>query len=184
MKILTVPNQSLKTPSEEITSVDKKLLRFIKDMEDTLVNKKNPEGVGLSAPQVGKNIRVFTTYLDRGKDREIATYINPRIRVANQKMTLGPNPKKPFLEGCLSIPHIFGPVWRHHSLTLEYQIINPDNLTLETKNTRFESFPARVVQHELDHLEGILFTERALEQDLPLYREEGGELVEIQLQGQ
>lgn len=179
MKILTVPDPILKQVSEPITKVDKKLLTFIKEMEQTLKNKKNPEGVGLSAPQVGKNWRIFSTYLDKGKEREIKTYINPKITKASEKMTLGPNPNKPFLEGCLSIPEIYGPVWRHQRITLTYQVIDHESLELVEQSEKFESFPARVVQHEFDHLEGVLFTERALKDGLQLYREENEKLVPI-----
>jgi peptide deformylase len=179
MKILTVPNELLKQKSTPVTTVDKKLLHFIKDLEYTLRVKKNPEGVGLSAPQVGKNIRIFSTYLDKGNERHIETYINPRITKASEKMTLGPNPEKPYLEGCLSIPDIYGAVWRHHRIELEYETIDPGTWELVSQKRKFESFPARVVQHEFDHLEGILFTERSLEAGLKLFKEVDGELEEI-----
>ena len=182
MKIIEVPNPILKQVSEPIKEIDKKILTFIQELEQTLINKKNPEGVGLSAPQIGKNIRIFTTWLDKGNGREIKTYINPVITKASAKLTLGPNPEKPYMEGCLSIPNIYGPVWRHQFLTLQYLTINKDTNALETQTSKFASFPARVIQHEFDHLEGILFTDRSLEQSLPLYQEKNGDLVEIPLQ--
>ncbi len=181
MKIVTVPNKVLKKPSIPVEKVDKKLINFIAELESTLINKKNPEGVGLSAPQVGFGIRIFSTLLKTDGQKQIKTYINPLIKNPSQKMTLGPDPKEPFLEGCLSIPNVFGAVNRHHSLTLEYQTINPKTMEFQTQSKRFESFPARVVQHEFDHLEGILFTKRTLEQGFPLYTEQNGKLVEIDL---
>lgn len=180
MKIITVPNPTLTKKSTPITKIDKKLVKFIQNLEKTLKNKKNPEGVGLSAPQVNRNLNLFCTYVDMGGVRKIRTYLNPRITKSSSQLTLGRNPNKPFLEGCLSIPNIYGPVWRHQWVKLEYQRLNQETLTLEDFSERFESFPARVIQHEYDHLEGVLFTQRAVESKLPLYQEDPtGQLVEI-----
>lgn len=182
MKIITVPHPKLKQKSSPVTQVDKKLIQFVHDLEQTLIHKKNPEGVGLSAPQVAVNLRLFCTYLDQDGAKQIRTFINPKITRSSPKLTLGGKPDKPFLEGCLSIPNIYGPVYRHQWIKLTYQIINPDTLSLEPRAEHFDSFPARVIQHETDHLEGILFTERAIQQGLPLYREENNQLVEFAYQ--
>lgn len=180
MKIITVPNPTLKKVSTPVEVADKKLATFIADLEKTLVTKKNPEGVGLSAPQVAKNWRIFSIYLDHTRPNSVETLVNPVIVSASRKMSLGgSSQEKPFLEGCLSIPQTFGPVWRHHRITLEYFELDLSDLKLIPRSKKFKGFPARVVQHEMDHLDGILFTDRALEQGLPLYREAGGELVEI-----
>jgi len=179
MKIISVPNPLLKEVSKPVEKVDKKLISFIQDLEKTLVHKKNPEGVGLSAIQVAKPWRVFATYLDHSDPTSVTTHINPVIVSSSKKMSLGGPENKPFLEGCLSINNTFGPVWRHQRITLEYQVLD-ENFELRSERKKYESFPARVMQHEMDHLDGILFTERALEQNLPLYREEDGELVEIE----
>lgn len=184
MKIITVPHPALRNKSLPVTTIDKKLIEFIKDMEKTLMGKKDPQGVGLSAPQLNKNLRLFSTFFEHGGNKpEIRTYINPEIIRASDKMTLGPDSKKPILEGCLSIPNVWGAVQRHHWIKLNYYTLNP-NLTLEKHSQRFESFPARVIQHEFDHLEGILFTDRTLKDNLPLYQEKNGQLEEIQLNPQ
>lgn len=179
MKILTVPHPTLKQKCEPVTKVDKKLVQFVKEFENTLHFKKNPEGVGLSAPQVGKTFRLFSTYVDQGEGRLIKTYINPRLVRTSPKITLGGQKNKPFLEGCLSIPYIYGPVWRHQWVKLEYELLDPVTLKLTSHSSRFESFPARVIQHELDHLDGILFTERAMSSDLPIYQEIDNQLVAV-----
>ena len=181
MKILHVPNPILKKKSSDVTSLDNNLITFVEQLEDTLRNKKNPEGVGLSAPQVGKNINIFSTYLGDGPLRSIKTYINPKIVKASKKLTLGKNPKRPFMEGCLSIPEVYGPVWRHKKITIDYYIFDDNKKTLVQKSESHSDFPARVIQHEYDHLNGILFTERAIEQNLPLYQEIDGQLVEVQV---
>lgn len=194
MKIITIPNPILKQISTPIGTVDQLLIDFISDMEKTLVNKQNPRGVGLSAPQVAKNLRIFTTLLDTGKGDPLPeTYINPEIVRASPSLTLGPDPNKPILEGCLSIPDIWGPVWRHSWIKLTYYVIDgisnapgsqtPGSVTgsyqLIERQKRFSSFPARVIQHELDHLDGILFTDRAIKDNLPLYQDKHGKLEPI-----
>ena len=88
--------------------------------------------------------------------------------------------KEPYLEGCLSIPKIYGPVLRHQSIKIKFSIINYQ-LSITEKTSVFSGFPARVIQHELDHLDGILFTDRSIQQELPIYEEQRGKLVEIKL---
>lgn len=180
MNIISIPNPILRTKSLSVEKVDKKLLQFIAEMEDTLDKKRNPEGVGLSAPQVGQNIRVFSTrFKNSDGEKVLRSYINPTLIKVSQEMTLGPNPDKPFLEGCLSIPKLYGPVYRHYWVRLEYYTIDPNTLSLVKQHKRFESFPARVIQHEYDHLEGVLFTDRTVADNLPIYEENGDDLVEI-----
>jgi len=182
MKILTIPNPILRTKSKPVTAIDKKLVDFINDLAQTLDKKRNPEGVGLSAPQVGKNLRIFATRLkNKQGDRILRTYINPTPTRVSPQLTLGPNPDKPFLEGCLSIPELYAPVKRHAWIKLEYFTLDPTTQSLLKHSKRFESFPARVIQHELDHLEGILFTDRAVADNLPIYQDKNGDLVEITL---
>ena len=176
LPILTIPSPILRRKSVAVKAVDKKILKFIANLEETLVQKKRPKGVGLSAPQVGKLWRIFLTYLPKGKNPAIQVFINPQIIAVAKKLTLGPNPKKPILEGCLSIPGIYGPVWRHQWLKLQW--LEPSGQTLVAK---FSAFPARVIQHELDPLDGILFTDRAVTDKLPLYQEKADQLVPISL---
>lgn len=181
MRIVSVPDPVLLQVCDPVIKVDHHLINFVTDLKMTLVNKKNPEGVGLSAPQVGTPIRIFCTYLDRGLGRQIEVFINPQIVKSSKKLTLGSNPKKPYLEGCLSIPEIYGPVWRHQRITIDYQVIDENTNALVSQTKSFDSFPARVIQHELDHLDGILFTKRALDQGLRLLKETESGLVEIDL---
>jgi len=180
MKIITVPHPKLKQVSHPVTQFDTKLVKFIHQLESTLYNKKNPEGVGLSAPQVASNIRLFCTYLGQNQ-RFIKTYINPEITAHPPDLTLGPNPDKPILEGCLSIPYIYAPVYRHPWIELAYQTVHPQTLKVTSHTQTFHAFPARVIQHEFDHLNGILFTQRALQNQLPLYQEKDNQLIKLEL---
>lgn len=168
MKIITIPHPTLRETAQAVTVVDKKLIQFIKDLESTLQATTKPKGVGLAAPQVDKLKRIFSLNLDPegGKLRSI---INPVIAKHSTEATFGPDPKEPYLEGCLSIPGIYGPVPRWQWVELEFDIIKGSKLV--RMQELFDDFSARVVQHELDHLNGVLFTDYSLEFDLPLYKE-------------
>lgn len=170
MKIVTIPHESLRQEAELVTTVDKKVLQFISDLEKTLKNKQNPQGVGLAAPQVDKNWAIFTTLLDSTDGKlEQRVFINPRIIDASDELILGPNEDESHLEGCLSMPGIYGPVFRHEWAKFSFQTIK--NNELVDHEEVFSDFAARVMQHELDHLHGILFTDRALKDNLPVYKE-------------
>lgn len=185
MNIITIPHPTLRKKAQEITILDKKMVKMIGNLGDTLINKDNPKGVGLAFPQVDKLFRVFVTYLNDGerddKNNKLITFINPVITNHSQKITLGPDKKDPILEGCLSMPGIYGPVPRWEWVEVEYQEIEKSEKTarLKSEKGRFEGFHARVIQHELDHLEGILFTDHSLRYDLPVYQEKGKKFVEI-----
>ena len=80
------------------------------------------------------------------------------------------------LEGCLSLPHFYGPVARATYITISYTNESGEQVT-ET----FKGFLAHIVQHEIDHLKGILFVDHILEQDSPLYHMHGDEWEEVEL---
>lgn len=127
------------------------LEEFINNMFETMYAS---EGIGLAAPQVNRSIRLFivdgTPYGD--KTPEMADFkkifINPYIlEETGEDVTID--------EGCLSIPNIREDVTRKSEILIEYY---DENWVL--KEERFSDFPARVIQHEYDHLEGILFTDK------------------------
>jgi len=157
--IVHVPNDVLIHPSKLITSFDKKLDDLIKEMKATLVATKNPKGVGLAAPQIGQDVRLFITKENAKAD--IRIFINAEIL-----SSVGPDAAKDGkLEGCLSIPTIWGKVKRSTEVTLRYQDEhgNPHTETLT-------GFLATIIQHETDHINGILFTQRILEQKGKLFQ--------------
>lgn len=174
MDIITAPHQSLRQQAPELTHIDAKVMEFIGELEKTLLHSSR-RGVGLAAPQVDKpKYRIFTTYLSKSGDDErgqqLRTFINPRITKVWGEAILGPDEKNLPLEGCLSIPSLYGPVPRYQKLRLEYDQLIDNKLT--TDHDIFTGFFARVIQHELDHLNGILFTDYILEYDLPLYQDD------------
>jgi len=150
-------------------------------MEEVLTAQTNPQGVGLAAPQIGIGLSFFI--MKPTAKAKITTFINPKILQIEEKKSFTTRvrkdakgkKKKNQLEGCLSIPRIWAPVKRSKKLLLEYQTVDS-----EKKREWFIGFKAVIIQHEVDHLNGILFTQRALEQKGQLYEEKEGKLQKLQ----
>jgi peptide deformylase len=121
--------------------------KFIDDMIETMYEY---HGVGLAAPQVHEGLRLFVAMLDDepGDESEALVVINPEITPNSAAMEEG-------WEGCLSIPDIRGMVPRHTEITVKALDRNGKAMEL-----RLRGFPARVAQHETDHLDGVLFFDR------------------------
>jgi peptide deformylase len=135
--------------------------RLIDDMIETMVEY---HGVGLAAPQVHASLRVFVAHLDtdgRAESEPIAI-VNPEIEVVGDVIVEG-------WEGCLSIPDIRGQVPRAREITVRGMDRKGSAFEL-----RFQDFPARVIQHETDHLDGILFFDRMRSFDTLTYLDEYG----------
>lgn len=158
-KILVVPHNKLRDKSQPVT-FDHNLRLHLTELIDALKNARDPEGVGLSFPQIGLSLRGFVTYLDH----RIRIYLNPELLDMSEEKTLGGTPERPTLEGCLSIPSLYGPVWRSKKIKIKAF----DEWGNEFSKT-LTSFPARLFLHEYDHLEGILFTDYTKRDGLPLY---------------
>lgn len=173
LKVITVPNKILNTQTKSVSSVDKKIIDLVKEMEETLISAKEPEGVGLSAPQVGILLSLFLIR-KTGNARPTA-FINPKIlkKTGIKKEKKGKN--KIELEGCLSIPKIWGQVNRHDKILVSYQTIEGIQ-----KKEWFLGLISSSIQHEDDHLHGILFTQRAIEQGHDLYEERNEKLIKIE----
>jgi len=189
MKIITAPNLALRQKAKDVTVLDKKFFSFLHQLADTLIKKEQPSGVGLAAPQINKSIRVFAAILgttnQEAKKPMIEFFINPKITKYSDKKILGLADGTERFEGCLSVPLFYGPVPRYEWIEVEYQSITDLDILnkktdLKNKKTRFQDFDARVIQHEYDHLEGIIFTDHILRNNLPLYVEEDGKWVEIE----
>ncbi len=182
MKIITIPHSTLRQVAQPVTTVDKKLLSFIEELGNTLLKKDNPKGVGLAAPQVNEAQRLFATLLPlsgkRGDGEPVLrVFINPVFTDVSEELTFGENPEEPILEGCLSIPEIYGPVPRHQWVEVAYEELV--GTELHPGKERFEAYAARVMQHEYDHLDGRLFIDYSAELDLPLYKERGKKMDEM-----
>ena len=159
--IITVPHSTLRKKSRDIESVHGAAIQAqILELVDTLKSAREPEGVGLSFPQINLSLRGFVTYLDH----KIRVYLNPVVVDRDDTLTLGGLTDRPTLEGCLSIPHLYGPVYRPRKI----KIRATDEHGVEFAKT-LTSFSARVFLHELDHLDAVLFTDYTLKGNLPLF---------------
>ena len=160
--ILQVPDQKLRKIAIDLKDFHSQETKSnIESLIDTIKSATNPEGVGLAFPQIGLNLRGFVTYLDK----KTRIYLNPEVLDVDEKLTLGGRtPDRPTLEGCLSIPWLYGPVYRPKKIKIKAH----DEHGVEFTKT-LTSFRARLFMHEQDHLEGILFTDYTLKDDLPLF---------------
>jgi peptide deformylase len=121
--------------------------KFIDDMVETMYEY---HGVGLAAPQVHEGLRLFVAMLDDepGEESEALVVVNPEITANGETTEEG-------WEGCLSIPDIRGMVPRYTDITMK--ALDRHGKAMEL---RLRGFPARVAQHETDHLDGVLFFDR------------------------
>ena len=174
--ILSSPNQVLLNPSKPVKTFDKKLKEILKEMEETLRATTDPIGVGLAAPQVGISLRIFQ--MKPTEKSDVASFINPVIEKFSEEESVPEftnsekiEKNKPersrnkLLEGCLSLPNIWGNVTRKKEVTLSWQDVNKNKF-----NQVFSGFPAIIIQHEVDHLNGILFTKHVLSQGENLFK--------------
>jgi len=173
LKIIQAPNPILFQKTKEVKKLDKKIKKLIEEMKQTLLAQTDPPGVGLAANQVGFDLSLFI--MKPTKKSKISVFINPKILKVEEEESQKKE-KKVKLEGCLSVPKIWANVKRFKKVLLEYQT---DDESFEKKQAWFFGFEAIIIQHEVDHLNGALFTQRALAQNQPLYEEKNGKLVKI-----
>ncbi len=147
MAILTVlkyPDPLLRQRALEVTAFDIQLSKTVEDMTETM---RASNGVGLAATQVGIMSRLFVLEFRK----RLLHFINPEIIHASGEVVLE--------EACLSLPNVARMVTRAKNITVRYQTI--DGIKYETI---FKGFIARIIQHELDHLDGILIIDRSSEE--------------------
>ena len=160
MKILQLPNPILRQKSLEIQKVDENIRRTLDDMLETMYEAN---GVGLAAPQVGLLQRMLVIDISAKEEAK------QPLKMINPKMVWHSDEIQTCSEGCLSIPNQFAPVERYQSVRIEYLDENgqPQNLIAS-------DFLAVAVQHEMDHLDGIIFIDHisALRRNLLLKRHE------------
>jgi peptide deformylase len=146
-KIELLGSPVLRKPAEEIQTFDGELETLVEDMLETMYHS---QGIGLAAPQVGLSQRVLV--IDLGEADEdgwgAVALVNPRIVDASRKTERGP-------EGCLSIPGLEEVVERSESVQVEGMTPKGEPMTLHASGLF-----SRVLQHEIDHLDGILFIDR------------------------
>lgn len=142
-------NKTLRTVSKPVREITSDLKKFAVEMVKTM---EAENGVGIAAPQVGRNIRMVIVKLNPGEKNEIVfPMVNPEIIDRSTETEDGE-------EGCLSVPGVWGKVTRSSHLTVRYKNLKNDEQTLELHH-----FNARIIQHEIDHLDGILFIDKAFD---------------------
>ena len=159
LQVLECPDPILKQVSQEVTNFDSSLEMFLKDFVETL-NSHN-YCVGLAAPQVGNLQRIIGIDISRARkphpNNGLLILINPKIlESSNFKIVR---------EGCLSIPDFTANVKRAMKIKVQFQ-----NLKGETKELETSDFEAHAIQHEMDHLDGILFLDRITSPASDLFR--------------
>lgn len=173
MQILTAPHPSLRQCAKEVREWNKKTQKEVAEMTALLKRTTDPKGVGLAATQVGLDKRLFIL-LDEAK-QTTKIFVNPKVLSQSKKMLSQVYRKKKdrWLEGCLSIPKIWGFVDRSYSIKLKYFIPKQTEgkWSLSEQIADLKDIESAYAQHEIDHLNGILFTDRILEQHGRLFRE-------------
>lgn len=159
LDILKIPDERLKQESEPVEAFDDGLRKFVADLEET--RQDGPAAVGIAAPQVGRFQRIV-----------IVDCSQTRKPVPNHGNLLLINPEitewdgyEMGREGCLSVPDYTGNVIRATSIHLVAQDVNG-----ETHEWDMEGYEARAVQHEIDHLDGMLFIDRVVSRRTDLFR--------------
>ena len=158
LPIVAYGENILKTKAVNITSDYPELNKLINDMWETMYNAN---GVGIAAPQIGKSIRLFV--IDASpfsedkeiSDDEISTLKNFKKVFINPEIIDETGDEWNFMEGCLSIPNIREDIKRKEKITIKYY-----NESFEEIELDLEGLAARVVQHEYDHIEGVLFIDK------------------------
>jgi peptide deformylase len=140
LPIVMHPDPILEKECEKVTAFDKKLKKLLNNMYDTMIEA---DGVGLAAPQVGVDLQV--AIVDIGDDSGTIELINPEIVENDGTQT--------DLEGCLSFPGLYGEVSRPSSIR-----VRTYNRKGKLVEFHAKDFLARAIQHEIDHLHGVLFT--------------------------
>lgn len=141
--IRTVGDPVLRQKAQSVSAVSEEILEILEDMVETM---KHYNGVGLAAPQIGRSIAMVV--VQPSEDLPVFEFINPVITsCSGQDIDI---------EGCLSVPGTFGEVSRCSEIELKFQDRHGRH-----KNLKATGLLARIIQHELDHLAGVLFVDKA-----------------------
>lgn len=157
MKLLEIATGEAPVLREVATPVDKIDLSLQQLIDEMIFTMRDANGVGLAAPQISKSIRLVVIetppeYDDEDEvipdSRQLHVMINPEITNASRKTTMG-------IEGCLSLPGFVGEVSRSHAIMVEFL-----DRRGKKQRLRLKGWDARIVQHEVDHLDGVMYTDK------------------------
>ena len=158
--ILLYPDPILKQVSEPIAAVDESVVSVIQDLVDTMVGSGH--SVGIAAPQIGELCRVLVVDVSKSKLGKDSNH--GRLEMINPEI-IEKSGSKMMREGCMSVPDYTGNVTRAEHIVIEYTDRTAQLRVIETSG-----FEAIAIQHELDHLDGLLFLDRVSSLKTDLYR--------------
>jgi peptide deformylase len=150
-EIVTLPDPILRRKARPVTKFDNNMQTLIDNMIETM---RAAPGVGLAAPQVGVSERVIVVEYPEDDEKEdapkkLSVVVNPELKVASTETVVG-------VEGCLSVPGLQGEVERSLAVTVKGQSRRGQPMRIKATG-----WLARIFQHEIDHLNGVVFTDRA-----------------------
>jgi peptide deformylase len=170
-KIVTIPNKVLRMKSKRIGYVDDSIRDLANDMIETTLDWDHDSefGAALAAIQIGEpfKLTVVRNDFDDPKSKEFTTLINPEIVKSSSEEVSD-------VEGCLSVPGIYGRVKRPLKIKVKALDINGDPVRLT-----LEGFPARVLQHEIDHMNGIIFLDHVKDSSQLFNIDKNGSLMPV-----
>ncbi|MDR2884607.1 MAG: peptide deformylase [Deferribacteraceae bacterium] len=159
LTVLTYPDPLLKRESEEIQSVTLEVTALITDLKDTMMDSGH--STGIAAPQVGEAVRLVVADASRGRkpceNHGLLVMINPEI-ISHEGSSLS-------REGCMSVPEFTGNVNRAEKIVVQYY-----DEEFNMKVIEAQGFEAILLQHEIDHLDGVLFIDRVISRRTDLFR--------------
>lgn len=148
LEIITLPNPILRKKAHKVTDFGKEFRTLVADMVETM---RDAPGVGLAAPQVAVPLRLIVVEYgddeDENMPKKLFIVANPEIIEKSEEMVFG-------IEGCLSVPDLIGEVERHESVVVKGQ-----NRQGQPVKIKASGWLARIFQHEIDHLDGIVYTD-------------------------
>lgn len=153
-EVIKAPDQRLRTKTKSVKKINPALLQTLKQMIKLTKTFTEPEGVGLASTQIGLDESFFVAK----NGQKFISVINPKV-ISTSKRT------RKYFEGCLSTPNIWGEVKRYTMIKVSYQSTDGKTTTVALKG-----IPAWIFQHEMDHLNGILFQDRVLQQRGKFYK--------------
>ncbi len=170
-KIVTIPNKVLRMKSKRVGFVDDSIRDLANDMVETTLDWDHDSefGAALAAIQIGEpfKLTVVRNDFDDPKNKDFTTLINPEIVKSSAEEVSD-------VEGCLSVPGIYGRVKRPLKIKVKALDINGDPIRLT-----LEGFPARVLQHEIDHMNGIIFLDHVKDSSQLFNIDKNGSLMPV-----
>lgn len=155
MQVVLAPDVKLRIQTKRIKKITPALVQTLKEMVKLTRTFKDPEGVGLASTQVGLDGAFFVA---KKEDGTFLTVINPQI-ISHGKAV------KKYFEGCLSTPNLWGEVKRHLQIKVSYL-----DETGQTHTKTVKGLLAHIFQHEIDHINGIIFQDKVLQQGNKFYK--------------